>query len=84
MSHVSHMYECVMSQMGQGRLSAEVVSVNGVASTNATVSGKAGSWVLLAQGEYMLKDTVAEAATLTPHMQSFKVCACVCRVRGSC
>jgi len=56
----------------QGRVSAQPVSTNDVAKNN-TLSGEAGSWVTLVDGEYELKDIVAEAATLTPHMQSFKV-----------
>lgn len=62
----------------QGRLSALSASASahaGSGSNDSTAAGAAGSWVLLVEGEYVLKDITADSSSLTPHMQSFPVAA---------
>jgi hypothetical protein len=56
----------------QGRLSDASASAES-GNNDSTVAAAAGSWVLLVEGEYLLKDVAADSTSLTPHMQAFAV-----------
>ena len=56
----------------QGRLSDASASA-GSGTNDSTVAAAAGSWLLLVEGEYLLKNVAADSTSLTPHMQPFAV-----------
>ena len=53
----------------QGRLVGDTASEP----SNASGQPSAGSWILLVEGEYLLKEVTADSTSLTTHMQSFEV-----------